>query len=190
MFRQGVSARIGNDFRELSTYDPQVRMYHFPPIKELPLTFQSIEHINDVLDIALRNYNQKTLPNNRIEKSLVLRETEEGVILKCKMRGCGAFLTFRKENGQYYIIKMETEHEHRLRANHRGRLPKVQSTEVEECYDELQLLNFKPREIVEYIRNRFKISKPHFYGIKFCRNKRDAVRNMLLSLSKYDHFFF
>lgn len=66
---------------------------------------------------------------------MVLRQTEEGALLRCKNRGCQAYVTFKKKDGLFFIDKIETEHEHKLRANHRGRQPKVRNMDVEECYD-------------------------------------------------------
>jgi hypothetical protein len=65
----------GNDFTAVDLESSQTRMYHFPTVKELPTSFPSLEQINSVMDNALKNYNQKTLPVNRIEKTMVLRET-------------------------------------------------------------------------------------------------------------------
>ena len=37
---------------------------------------------------------------------MVLRETQEGLLLKCKIKGCGAYINFRKENDFYYITQL------------------------------------------------------------------------------------
>lgn len=124
------------------------------------------------MDLALKYHNEKCLPSNRIEKTMILKKSTSGVIYRCRERYCNAYVSFVKKGDNFQLSQYDPEHEHRVKSNRKGRLPKINNTEVDECHDELQLLNFKPREIVEFIRSKFKISTAHFYGIKFLRNKR------------------
>lgn len=138
--------KIGsNDVNTLRIIEQQSRLFLFPPIEQIPTNYPNLEEIERIMDLALRNHNEKCLPNNRIEKTMKLTQVESGAVYRCKEAGCRAYLNFLKKGDNYYLSQHDPEHEHRIKANKKGRLPKIKNSEVEECHDELQLLNFKPR---------------------------------------------
>ena len=88
----------------------QTRLYHFPDINLLGKEFSNAQQINSKLDLLLKDHNLVS-PNNKIEKSLVIREVEGGYIFKCKAEGCYAFLKFHfMPNGRLMLAKSDIEH--------------------------------------------------------------------------------
>ena len=164
-------------------------MHHFPDLTRFPTTFPSVEHIDQALDKALIANNQGN-PRMRMEKTLVKRMTESGVRYLCKVSQCKAYLLYHYSPQGLKLSKAETEHEHPYAAKRQGRAPKQRNIEIEECFDELQLLNFKPKEIVLYIHLKFGVSKQSLANIKLLRNRRESMRTLLETLSKYDNFKF
>jgi hypothetical protein len=137
---------------EMNIYPTESRLYHFPDINQLGThacdlgqEFDSVNEISHKLDILLKNHNQIN-DKNKIEKTLVTREIEGGYLFKCKVRGCSSLLKFHyTSTGRLMLAKSDIEHEHKMNNRlSKGRLPKIKNSEVEECYDELQLLNFRP----------------------------------------------
>lgn len=64
-----------HNYNALNIEQQQTRLYIFPPITQIPSAYHSLEEINTVMDMALKDHNDKSIPSNKIEKTMILRET-------------------------------------------------------------------------------------------------------------------
>jgi hypothetical protein len=62
---------------------------------------------------------------------MVIRETETGAMMRCKVRGCAAYMQLTRKGVGFTLYKLDPEHEHRMKFNKKGRLPKIKNSEVE-----------------------------------------------------------
>ena len=62
------------------------------------------------MDLLLKNYNNIN-ESSKIEKSFIMREAEGGMLFKCRVRGCLAFLKFNyTAAGRLILAKSDIEH--------------------------------------------------------------------------------
>lgn len=61
---------------------------------------------------------------------MVIREVEGGATVKCKQKNCKAFLQFIKTGDTYSLVRSDPEHEHRVKTNRKGRVPKIKNSDV------------------------------------------------------------
>jgi hypothetical protein len=62
---------------------------------------------------------------------MVIREVEGGAFVKCKQKDCRAYLQFIKLEDSYSLVRSDPEHEHRVKTNRKGRIPKIKNRDVE-----------------------------------------------------------